>query len=112
MAATAHLQASSAREEPVPHRLGRVLQLLATVAGEGVGPRLGKFVTDTFATERDARRSRTDMVQAIDAGADLRPRTSPTVVEALDDLLDAMRDGRALDRSGKPYRPATIRKGI
>jgi integrase len=66
-------------------------------------------VTKTFASERQARAWRIDLQQALDAGVDVRPKASPTVGEALRDLLDRMRDGRALDRSGKAYKPATMR---
>jgi integrase len=34
---------------------------------------------------------------------------APTVNAALGDLLDGMTNGRILDHSGRPYRPATIR---
>lgn len=42
---------------------------------------------------------------------DRRTRTYelPTVAEALDALIDGMRDGSVLDRSGKEYKPATVR---
>lgn len=72
-------------------------------------PGVGKLMSSTFATEREARRWRTDISQALDAGVDLRAKTTPTVAEALDELLDAMQAGRALDRSGKAYKPATVR---
>jgi integrase len=69
----------------------------------------GKLVSRSFPAEREARAWRVDMVQALDAGIDVRPKPSPTVAEALDELVARMEEGYALDRSGKPYKPATVR---
>jgi integrase len=49
------------------------------------------------------------MVQALDAGIDVRPKPTPTVSVALDALIERMGSELALDRSGKAYKPSTIR---
>ncbi len=71
--------------------------------------RTGKRVRKTFATKTAAKLWRQDALVALRAGT-LRPAANaPTVDAALDELLAGMTDGRILDRSGKPYRPATVR---
>jgi integrase len=51
---------------------------------------------------------RQDAVIALRSGR-LRPSTKTTVQDAGRALVDGMRTGAALDRSGKPYKPKTIR---
>lgn len=71
--------------------------------------RTGKRLRKTFATKTAAKLSRQDALVALRAGT-LRPAAmAPTVNAALGDLLDGMTNGRILDHSGRPYRPATIR---
>jgi integrase len=61
-----------------------------------------------FDTEGAARTWREDMRGAVRQGK-VRAPTSTTVREAGDALIAGMRDGSVIDRSGKPYKPATIR---
>lgn len=72
--------------------------------------RAGKKVRRTFATRTAAKLWRQDALVALRQGnlTAVTP-TGRTVAAALDQLLDGMRDGTVLDRSGRRYRPATIR---
>jgi len=71
----------------------------------------GKLVRSRRYRSKDAAVAwRRDAQTALAAG--LRPDgTGPkvTIAEHVDELLDGMRSGRILDRSGNVYRPATIR---
>lgn len=70
----------------------------------------GKLIRRTFKTRTEAKRWRQDALVGVRAG-----RLSAvvpggrTVENALEELLAGMADGTILDRSGRPYRPATIR---
>jgi integrase len=79
--------------------------------GKVTDPRTGKPVRSKAYREQTlAERWCRNALNALELGQ--RPdSTGPktTVAEAMDDLLGRMRDGRALDRSGNRYRPATIR---
>lgn len=72
--------------------------------------RSGKRVRRTFPTRTAAKLWRQDAVTALRHGdtAAVNP-AGRTVADALDQLLAGMQDGTALDRSGRRYRPATIR---
>jgi integrase len=66
--------------------------------------------TRTFPSYEAARSWRHDVLVGVRTGAVIAPQRSiRSVTDALDALVDGMRDGRILDRSGKPYKPATIR---
>ena len=62
----------------------------------------------TLKTKSEAKLWRRDAQHAIAHGIMNAP-AAQTVAEAIADLIDGMRDDRVLDRSGKPYKPATIR---
>jgi integrase len=72
--------------------------------------RTGKRIRRTFATRTAAKLWRADAIAALRAGdlAAVTP-TGRTVRDALDALTAGMADGTILDRSGRRYRPATIR---
>jgi integrase len=65
----------------------------------------------TFDTKTAAKQWRADAMAALRAGGQPLTRTSggKPVSEALTVLLAGMRDGTVLDRSGRRYRPSTIR---
>jgi len=71
----------------------------------------GKLIRRTFKSKTEAKLWRQDALVALRTG-----RTGvavaaggPTVKQALEELVDGMRAGTVLDRSGRPYRAATIR---
>jgi integrase len=64
-----------------------------------------KTMHDPIAAERWLA----DALRALDAGVSPGRPNKTTVAEHIHDLLERMRDGRALDRSGGRYRPSTIR---
>jgi integrase len=70
----------------------------------------GRRIRKTFASKTAAKQWRHDAITAIRNGelAALTP-SSKTVADALDALVVGMQDGSVLDRSGRRYRPATIR---
>ena len=70
--------------------------------------RTQKRIVRSFKTKSEARIWRRDAQHAIAHGTMNAPG-SETVAEAIADLLEGMRTGRILDRSGKPYKPATVR---
>jgi integrase len=72
--------------------------------------RTGRRIRKTFANKTAAKLWRQDAMAAIRNGelAAVQP-SSRTVAQALEALLAGMRDGTVLDRSGRRYRPATIR---
>ena len=71
----------------------------------------GRRIRRTFKTKSAAKLWRQDAVVALRRGelSAVTP-TGRTVAIALGELVAGMRDGTILDRSGRPYRPATIRK--
>lgn len=76
----------------------------ARVFDAGSGRRLAK----TFPTHAAAKTWRQDATIAVRSGTLAGSRT-PLVTDALDALIDGMVSGSILDRSGKPYKPATCR---
>ena len=70
--------------------------------------RIGFRTFKTFPTKTAAKLWRRDAQHAIAHGTMNAPSTE-TIAAALTDLIAGMRDGRVLDRSGKPYKPASIR---
>src|SRR4051812_6714690 len=82
----------------------------ATYQAHVFDARTGKRLRKTFANRTAAKIWRQDAIVAIRNGeaAKLAP-ASRTVDEALDALLDGMKGSTVLDRSGRRYRPATIR---
>lgn len=73
--------------------------------------RNGRRIRKTFATKTAAKHWRTDAMAAMRNGNSAVPTSHklPTVAEGLDALLAGMEDGTILDRSGRSYRPATVR---
>jgi hypothetical protein len=67
-----------------------------------------RFHRRTFKGYPEAKTWRDDVRIAIRNGT-LRPRSKPTVGEAAAALLERMKDGSVLDRSGKVYKPSTCR---
>lgn len=82
----------------------------ASFQAQAFDAKAGKPVKRSFSTITAAKQWRTDAMAAIRAGetSSLTP-TAKTVDEALDALLDGMKAGTVLDRSGRRYRPATVR---
>lgn len=70
--------------------------------------RAGKRIYKTCRTKTEAKQWRHDALAALRAGTLAAP-TRQTVQQAGDDLIAGMRTGAILDRSGKPYKPATLR---
>jgi len=70
--------------------------------------RARKRVRKTFPTHAAAKTWRQDALIALRSGG-LVPARAPTVSDALDALIAGMEDGTVLDRTGKPYKPATRR---
>jgi integrase len=70
--------------------------------------RARKLIRKNFTDLGAARTWREDTAGAIRSGK-LRAPTSTTVAQAAEVLVAGMRDGSVLDRSGKPYKPATTR---
>lgn len=69
----------------------------------------GKLIRKHFTTLGAAKTWREDANQAIRAGT-LKAPIATTVAQALDAYAAGMEDGSILDRSGKPYKPATCRR--
>lgn len=71
----------------------------------------GKSHVRTFPSYDAARSWRHEVLVVVRRRGTVAPGRYelPTVAEALDALIDGMRDGSVLDRSGKEYKPATIR---
>jgi len=67
-----------------------------------------KRIRKTFPTHAAAKTWRQDALIALRSGG-LVPARTPTVSDALDALIAGMEDGTVLDRTGKPYKPATRR---
>jgi integrase len=72
--------------------------------------RANRKIRRTFPSRTAAKLWRQDALVAMRRGeiASVAP-TAVTVRDALNALIDGMRDGSILDRSGRRYRPATIR---
>lgn len=66
-------------------------------------------VRKTFPTLRAAKQWRTEALVAVRRGELHAQRSTPTVSEGLDALLEGMQDGQVRTRSGTPYKPGTIR---
>jgi integrase len=82
----------------------------ASFQAQAFNARAGKPIKKSFPTITAAKQWRSDAQAAIRAGESraLTPTTT-TVSDALDALLDGMQAGTVLDRSGRQYRPATVR---
>ncbi len=93
---------------PGPREDGKCCK--ATFQAYVFNKRTGKLVRKTFATKSAAKLWRQDAIVALRHGgtATVTP-TATTVAEALERMLDGMEAGEVLDRSGRRYRPATIR---
>ena len=74
-------------------------------------PHTGEQVKRTFPSEDAATQWRRDMLTAFANGSPTHEQTVSeiTVSAALDELIARIKDGRTLTRSGREYRPATIR---
>ena len=70
--------------------------------------RTGKRIRKTFDTITGAKQWRQDAQVALRRGTMRAPKPT-TVQEAAEMLVAGMRDGSILDRSGKPYKPSTMR---
>ena len=91
-------------------RDGRRCNCSPTWQAQAYDARSQKLVTRSFPSEGAARGWRHDIVTALRSGAIApRARSTPTVAQALEQLVAGMRDGSVLDRSGKAYKPATTR---
>lgn len=66
-------------------------------------------VSKSFPSEAAARTWRTDALIALRSGSLSAVVSVTTIADDLDALIAGMSDGSILDRSGKPYKPATIR---
>lgn len=71
-------------------------------------PRAKKLHRKTFAMLSEAKGWRDDVKVAVRKGT-ITPATRETVAEAAHALVQGMKDGSVLDRTGKLYKPATIR---
>lgn len=70
--------------------------------------RAGKPFRKTFDSLSTAKQWRSDAIKALESGEVVRT-TSRTVGQALDELVTGMGSGAILDRSGRRYKPATVR---
>jgi len=68
----------------------------------------GKLIRKTFTSMAEAKRWRVDAAQALQQGT-LRPPSSQTVREAAEGWLAGARDGTIRNRSGRPFKPSTVR---
>lgn len=101
-----------AASEWLPRAARTPLQLRACVPGVGVWDNAaGKSHVRTFPSYEAARSWRHEVLVVVRRRGTVAPGRYelPTVAEALDALIDGMSDGTVLDRSGKEYKPATIR---
>ena len=72
--------------------------------------RTERKIRKTFATKTAAKLWRQDALVALRRGELRAPREGERKVSAaLDELVAGMRDGTVLDRSGRRYRPSTVR---
>ena len=67
-----------------------------------------KLIKKTFPTMAAAKQWRRDALGELDAGR-LRPPDPLTIEQAADKFLDGARGGSVRDRSGRTYKPSTIR---
>lgn len=74
-------------------------------------PDTGETIRRTFPSETAAIQWRRDMLTAFANGSPTVERAAAaiTISAGLDELIARIKDGRTLNRSGRPYRPATIR---
>ena len=68
-----------------------------------------KPLRQNFKTKTEAKNWRADAIPAVKAGT-MKARTTTTVAEAAAALLAGMADGTLMNRSGRPYKPAAIRR--
>jgi integrase len=80
----------------------------AAVQLRGPDPKKRRKLRRTFSTEGAARTWRVDQLNKQNKGT-LREPTNRTVREAARDLIEGMRAGTILTRSGDPYKPSVIR---
>lgn len=82
----------------------------ASFQAQAYDARAGRPVKRSFPSRAAARQWRHDAQHALRSGevAAVKP-SGRTVTDALDALVEGMRDGSVLDRSGRRYRPATAR---
>jgi integrase len=71
-------------------------------------PRAKKLHRKTFPTYPEAKSWRDDVRIAVRKGT-MRPQSTQTVAHATAALLEGMKDGTWLDRSGRVYKPSTCR---
>ena len=82
----------------------------ASFQAQAYDARGGKPVKRTFPTRTAAKLWRSDAQKALrDGDRATVISSSKTIGQALDELIAGMREGTVLDRSGRRYRPATIR---
>jgi integrase len=67
-----------------------------------------KEIRKHFSTEGAARTWRQDAAGAVRSGR-MRAPTTTTVAQAAERLTAGLRDGSIYDRSGRPYKPSTVR---
>jgi hypothetical protein len=67
---------------------------------------LKTFHTNTLERYPEAKAWRDDVRTAVE-NSTIRTESKQTLGEAADALLEGMRDGSLLDRSGKTYKPST-----
>jgi integrase len=72
-------------------------------------PRDGKKIRKHFPTQREAEMWRGELRGAVDRGEARAPSRS-TIDEAAAVLLAGMKDHTTMNRSGRPYKPSTIRR--
>jgi integrase len=72
-------------------------------------PRDAKLIRKHFDSLREAELWRGELRGAVDRG-EARTQTRKTVDEAALELIAGMKEGTRLNRSGRPYKPSTIRR--
>jgi integrase len=92
-------------------RYGSECNCTPTYQANAYDKRTGRLIRRTFPTKTAAKRWRQEAIVALRHGqrTPLERGRGQTVRQALDALIAGMEDGTALDRSGRRYRPATIR---
>jgi hypothetical protein len=94
--------------EGCPARSGSRCRCRAGYEAFVYSPRDGKKVRKTFARLSEAKSWRADAKRSVDRGT-LRTPTRRTVGEAAQAWLVGAESGEIRNRSGQPYKPATIR---